>query len=141
MSHRVLVLLAPVGLLGCRSPERTFDMQWELTSRGGCNAPGNERFAGEQEITLRYTRTPKYFEVFCSNKLATAIKASSKTIVPMVARRDSAELYSICEVAGLKVNAPGTVCTFAGHISGGRDCVATRDGDCSKDTVKPTPWD
>lgn len=137
--HRLLVLAA-LAFFGCRS-ERTFEMKSEPTTAQMCKGPGNERYAGEQEVRLRYVRAPKYYEVFCSNALATLLKSGAKPTVPMVVRRNGGpgSSFSICEVAGVKANAPGTECTFEGHTAGGYDCIPARDGDCT--TNKPNPWD
>jgi len=95
--------------------------------------------AGEPAIRLRYVKAPNY-ETMCSNELATALKGGGNPVVRMVAR-DNGGSYSICAIAGMKADAPGTVCTFRGHLNGGRECVSARDGDCSKDNGKPSPWD
>lgn len=129
---RLLLLLLPVSLVACTT-SRTFDVQWELTANSACKGAGiDPRYAGEQEITLRYAKTPNHFAVICSNKLAAVLRESGKPIVPMVVRRNGGPggSTSICEVAGVKDDAPGTRCTFQGQVGGGFEGAG-----------KSTPWD
>lgn len=94
-------------------------MSWKVAASKTC----------ADEVTLRYTVAPNYFEVLCSAKLATALKAAGKSIVPMVARHQAAG-YSICEIAGIVDDPPTATCAFQGQISGGHDGAPT-----------PAPWD
>jgi hypothetical protein len=119
-------------LAGCSSV-RTFDMRWELTSTGKCKGPGlDPSYAAQQEITLRYDTAPNHYVVACSNKLAATLKAAKGTTVPMVQRRNGGKgsSTSICAIAGIKDDAPGTSCTFAGTIGGGYE-----------NNPEPNPWD
>jgi hypothetical protein len=133
-SSRLRTILIPVVLaMAACTTVRTFGMRWELTTKGFCKAPGiDPRYAVEQEVTLRYEKTPNHYAIICSNKLAATLKAGGQSIVPMVQRRNGGHgsSTSICEIAGLKDDAPGTECTFQGQVLGGFE----GDG-------KPTPWD
>ncbi len=134
LRHRLWILGA-LSFFGCHS-ERAFEMTSEMTGQT-CAAQGQA--LAEPEVRLRYVNAPKYYELFCSSALATALKASAKPTVRMVARRNNGQgSYSICEVAGIKANAPGTECTFEGHKLGGYDTVPGRD---SNQSNKPAPWD
>jgi hypothetical protein len=129
---RTLLILFALTAAACTTV-RTFAVQWELTSKGACKGTGiDPRYATEQEVTLRYEKTPHHFAVICSNKLAAALKAGGKRTVPMVVRRNGGpgSSTSICEIAGLKDDAPGAECTFQGQVGGGFEGEG-----------KPSPWD
>jgi hypothetical protein len=131
MPGLVLVLFAFL-LIGCTSV-RTFDMTWTLTDKGACAGPGiDPRYAGEQEVTLRYAKAHNHYHIICSNKLANLLKTGGRPIVPMVERRNGGpgSSTSICEIAGMKDDAPGAACTFQGQVRGGFENAA-----------KPAPWD
>jgi hypothetical protein len=134
MSRLVLVLFAHL-LASCTSV-RTFDMTWTLTNKGTCAGAGlhgiDPRYAGEQEVTLRYAKAPNHYVIICSNKLATVLRTGGRPIVPMVERRNGGHgsSTSICEIAGLKDDAPGAACTFWGQVRGGFE-----------NDAKPAPWD
>jgi hypothetical protein len=115
-------------LISCTSV-RTFDMTWTLSDKGICPGRG---LAGEQEVTLRYAKAPNHYHVICSNKLATLLKTGGRPIVPMVERRNGGpgSSTSICEIAGMKDDPPGAVCSFQGQVQGGIENAA-----------KPAPWD
>lgn len=123
--------LAICGVLtaGCSST-RTYEMSWDMTDNGACKPPDGGPSI-QQEVTLRYVKAPTYFEVFCSNKLAKTLKAAASPTTTMVLRRQGVhhDVYSVCEVAGLKDNSPGSECTFDGWIQNGANGNA------------PGPWD
>jgi hypothetical protein len=129
---RPFFIVSALSLMACTT-SRTFDMQWELTTQDACKGAGiDPRYASEQEVTLRYAKTPNYFSIICSNKLAAALREGGKPVVPMVVRRNGGpgSSTSICEIAGLKDDAPGSTCTFQGQVRGGFE-----------GSGKPTPWD
>lgn len=132
MLRRCLLL---TGLLGsaCTSV-RTFEMSWEIQNGPGeCGGPGIEpAYANEQRIKLRYVKAPNHYKVICSNRLAQALVAGGKPLVLLRERRNGGRgsSISICEIAGITADAPGTTCTFAGQVSGGFEQNAA-----------PTPWD
>ena len=124
-------ILAAVVLAGC-SKQRTFEMTWAFTKTGACTAAGiDPAYATQQEITLRYVKTPNHFKVLCSNKLASALTSGGKAVVPMVERwnADSARSTSICSIAGV-VDDMGSACSLAGQVTAGHENAAT-----------PAPWD
>lgn len=126
------LILLPLSLVACTT-SRTFDVQWEPTTKGACTGAGiDPRYADEQEITLRYSKAPNHFVVVCSSKLAAVLRQGGKPVVPMVMRRNGGpgSSTSICEIAGVKDDAPGATCTFQGQVGGGFE-----------GTGKPTPWD
>lgn len=122
-----------VALVACTRPKRTFDMTWTTAVDAACGA--------EPKVELRFVKAPKYFVTFCSSKLATTLTSGGKAVVPVVIRGGS-DSFSVCEIAGLKNDAPNTECTFQGLSTSGYDCVAARDGACGGPNAnKPTPWD
>jgi hypothetical protein len=108
---RPYLLVIALALVACTSV-RTFEMTWEVHNEpGACQGAGvDPRYASEQRVTLRYRQVPNYFTVICSNRLANALKANGKPVVPMVERRNGGpgSSTSICAIAGLTADAPGT---------------------------------
>ena len=108
-------------------------MTWSFTSTGACKGAGiDPTYATQQEITLRYAKAPSHFKVLCSDKLARALTAGGKPVVPMLERRnaDSARSTSICSIAGLTDDVDKAPCSFAGQVSAGHEGAAT-----------PSPWE
>lgn len=122
-----------VTLTGC-SPKRTFEVRWERTTTGRCAGAGiDPSYASETELTLRYVKAPNHFHVLCSSTLAAKLGASGKNTTTMVERLNTGyrSSTSICEIAGMKNDAPGgAVCTFVGQVSSGFE-----------NSADPQPWD
>ncbi len=127
------LLLVALLWTACTST-RSFEMSWEVASGAGeCAGAGiDPAYASEQRVKLRYVNAPNHFKVICSNRLARALAAGGKPVVQMIERRNggSGSSTSICEIAGITADAPGTTCTFAGQVSAGFE-----------QTAVPTPWD
>jgi hypothetical protein len=131
------VLLLVIAGCGSSAREATYDMRWELTHRGYCDAPGHEAVKGQTEITLRFVRFPDYFEIVCSTDLANRLTKAKLPITPATFVIDDRNkgAHATCAVADLQGKHLAKGCDFPGAI------VSGRSGAGPVDPKAPSPWD